>query len=550
MKNIILLCSFLLLFYSCGKELRDRELTQAEDVSYVTKAEFLLSGTIVRTGKFYSEKGFQSDDWFSPTMQYNQLLHGGERANNYMLYLNPPANWETEYKELLQYIDSGILWAGNENLPSSSAVFQILRVFVFSYITDRYGDIPYSEAMRGREGILFPKFDTQKSIYEDFFVRLDAAIQLLSTASDNLPTSYDLIYRGNKENWIRFANSLKLRLYFRSYDAFKKAGVDNASKIQSLATGGMLMNSNEHSASVLYLSTNDFAAWPNGPLRGGGTRDREFNKRKPSVALIDALKNHNDPRLTYWIAPAMAPIAPTAGSVSLTDAYGYKYSINAVAESDFTSDEIADYPVGNRAYVGSPVGPTGSSVTNLYGNVDTEGGFNNPRISNYGDIFKDNANTILRMVFMNADEVQFLLAEGAQRGWITGNADTYYKKGIELNCLRWAVSPGEITTYLAEPSIQLGSDQLNQIATQKWLALFTVSQEAYLDYRRTKLPRFIKENADASGMITASFPLRLRYPGDETANNNEQYKKALNGLEPASGSTEIDSQNSKMWLLQ
>ena len=145
---------------------------------------------------------------------------------------------------------------------------------------------------------------------------------------------------------------------------------------------------------------------------------------------------------------------------------------------------------------------------------------------------------------MNSDEVQFILAEAAAKGLITGSADTYYRKGIANSLLRWGASQADVDTYLAQTSISLPADkagQLVKIADQKWISLFLVSSEAYLDLRRTKLPNIFK-NGRLSGF---EFPLRFRYPGDELGQNRTAYDLGVGTLSPAT-----DDEGSKVWLLQ
>lgn len=105
---------------------------------------------------------------------------------------------------------------------------------------------------------------------------------------------------------------------------------------------------------------------------------------------------------------------------------------------------------------------------------------------------------------------------------ISGNAETYYRTGIKFSAERWGVSNEDIDTYLAQPAVVLPSDasgKLVKIAEQKWIALFSVATEAYLDLRRTKLPDIFKNGL----LITYTFPLRFRYPGNELGQNKNAY---------------------------
>ena len=145
---------------------------------------------------------------------------------------------------------------------------------------------------------------------------------------------------------------------------------------------------------------------------------------------------------------------------------------------------------------------------------------------------------------MNKDEIQFDLAEAAVKGYVTGSADTYYRTGIRYSMKRWGVSDAAITTYLAQASIALPDDnpgKLAKIAEQKWIALFSVASEAYLDLRRTKLPNIFNNGY----LANYPFPLRYRYPGNEPGQNVDAYNKGVATLVPA-----VDDQFSKIWLLQ
>ncbi len=548
----------LLILNSCDDQLREGQLTLAEDVSYATDIHYLLSGSLTSTGRFLSDRNSTREDMCPFAIQHSQFLHDGESGNTYGRWIVPPSDWDTEYGTLLQNVESGLLLAKEQDRPAFGAIFEILRVVIYSYLTNTYGDIPYSEAMKGREGIFFPKFDPQKEIYEDFFVKLDQAIQTLASTSDAVgKTEYDMMFRGDKDKWIRFANSLKLRLYVYSYEAFKKSGVDHASQMQALATGGKLMETDAHCATILFDGSVGDNSYIHGLMRDPSTRDREFRKRKPACTFIDVLKNTNDPRLGYWIAPAYMPLVadadfPPSGNVTIQDSYGYSYLISPEKASNFTPEVVEDYPLGIRAYVGAPIGGYITLAVNKWGYNPVDGNFNNRRMSDFGDVLRSNANEWLRCIFMNADEVQFLLAECRQRGWITaGDVETYYKKGIVLSGERWGIKSDEITAFLNEPSIQLGSDQLNQIATQKWLAFFNFSTEYYFDYRRTRLPRIIQEYADAAISIVLPFPIRKMYPSKEAANNKEEYKVAVERLVSTQSQTGLnkDSPNSKMWLM-
>lgn len=538
MKKVLFYIITTILLTSCGDQLRLEQLTMGEDVSYGTEIQYILSGSIAQVGRFYQENGTLYAEQHVSTVQYGQQLNG-TLSNNYESFKNPPQDWAGEYG-ILRLIDAGSLESTNKKRPAYGAAFKVLNVFMFSYITDHFGDIPFSEALKGRDGIKFPKFDTQRDIYDGLLTRLDEAVTTLSATNDVIEPKFDLLFTGSKDKWIRFANSLKLRLLVRSYDAYKKAGVDNGAKIQQLVSSGLLMRDNSESASFAYEGKTAVNSWVGGPLRLTGG-DRDFVMRKPSKTLVEVLKNLNDPRLKTWIAPARSPLATVdEAEVVVTDLYGFTYLVDPVAVSSIPSGAVMDYPIGSY-YAGTPVGMM-VGIPNIYGNTETFGGFDNLRISNFGNVFKQNSHEVLKAVLMNADEVQFCLAEASKRGWISGNAELFYKNGIKLNLQRWAIPEVMIDSYLGEPKIQLGlNNDLEMIATQKWLALFQVACETYSDYRRTRLPSIIASSMPASALL--SYPVRFRYPTNEVANNTEQVNKAIERLGE-------DTQDAKMWLLK
>ena len=542
--SLIVAVIFMFVFSSCGSQLMIDDVETAQNLSYDTEVHFLLSGSIANVGRFYTTTGMYSAEDFICAVQYHQEFNN-TWANNYTGFDKAKDNWGDDagnnFYALILGIDGGIEIATKKDKPAYGAVFQILRALVFQYITDRFGDVPYTEGAKGRQGFIRPKYDKQSDIYTDLLKCLDDAVAVLEGSATIDQTKYDLMFGGDKDKWIRFANSLKLRMLMRSFEAFSKMGVDNGAKINALVQSGKLMRDNSESACFAFAGITGFNSWIIG---SNNVQDNsQFTRRKPSRTLVETLKSLNDPRLTAWIAPAVEPIFDTPGSpFTVTDLYGHSYTVTPVATASIDASALRDNPV-NSYYVGCQVGQQ-TGLTNWYGNTNTDGVLNNPRISAFSQLFRNyNAHEALKIVMMHADEVQFLLAEAAQRGIISGSAETYYKKGIELSCRRWIVPDALIQTYLGETSIQLGAnnaDNLDKIAMQKWLALYTVAAESFFDYRRTRRPAVL---AEAASGILAPFPVRFRYPVIETGNNKDNCAAAAALMGG-------DTQSNQMWLLK
>ncbi|RZK66472.1 MAG: SusD/RagB family nutrient-binding outer membrane lipoprotein, partial [Pedobacter sp.] len=121
--------------------------------------------------------------------------------------------WNSWYRELTNFKD--IYQGGEDNLNDSyKGISLICQAWVYSLITDTYGDAPYLESNKGREGNMTPVFDLQKDIYLGIFEKLEEANNLLKTNTAILGTS-DPIYQGNVARWRKFGNSLYLRLLLR-----------------------------------------------------------------------------------------------------------------------------------------------------------------------------------------------------------------------------------------------------------------------------------------------------------------------------------------------
>jgi len=142
-------------------------------------------------------------------------------------------------------------------------------------------------------------------------------------------------------------------------------------------------------------------------------------------------------------------------------------------------------------------------------------------------------------------EQEFAIAEAANRGWTTEDAATHYQNGIMASMEFYGVAQSDIDNFMANPEVVYkgGTDGLNQILTQKYIAFFNNSGlEAYFNYRRTGVPTFDIGPANKNG---GKIPVRWKYPQDEYQNNTANVNAALSAQ--FGGSDDI---NSKMWLIK
>lgn len=409
--------------------------------------------------------------------------------------------WKSLYTILLDVHDL-------ENKAKSSGndaflgVAIILKSYIFSIITDMYGPAPYSEALKGAsENIISPKYDTQQFIYLDstsgLLAALSSANALLSTNTHSIDG--DILFGGNLTQWKKFANSLSLRFLLR---VSKKENV--ASALSSLLSNpNNLMSSNADNAALIYLGIS-----PNrNPILELNTT--EFEAVRISNNLVTVFQNTKDPRLAAYARP---------------------------------TDATINLPIDSAQYIGLPnaCSPNTNASRLGYSYHDYPG---HPL-----------AGTKASAIFMSYSEVQFLIAEAIQRGFLTGNAATHYRNGIESSMDYYNVNYtnfgwADFNDYYTNATDVAFNNNLNQIWQQKWIALFFNGLEPYIEVRRwlnyynrdwNMLP-FL--SPPCSNINNNLLPLRFVYPDDERLTNSANFDIASSSL---GGNT----QNSTMWLLQ
>ncbi|MCE1198579.1 MAG: SusD/RagB family nutrient-binding outer membrane lipoprotein [Marinilabiliales bacterium] len=541
-KQISFLLLSVLFLAACTKsQLREDELLQKRDALESATPSLLLSSIIQQTAYAYQAEGGVSNKTLAVTVQYMQ----GNRSsddNIYKSYTKPKSDLYG-LTTTIKLIQASIDQVHAEGLKNHEGIFLIFKSLAWSTLTDLYGDIYYTEGLRGRDGILFPKFDDQKDIYPALIQNLKDATQLLTVGTDAIDASADILYAGNKTKWIKFANSLRLRLLMRA-----SKNLSNASAEIAAVAALPLMSAVAENASIPYITGDRSYNWP---MSLDGYSDN-FQIFRPSKTLVDSLKALNDGRLQVWVSPVEKPwtnVKADNGKVTATtDPNGYTYS-STWEYIDRTNSGIkgaAKFIVDSLTlYAGYTAGMY-ENVLAANGSYDFPTTIFNYKISKFSKLLNDKAHNLLRACFMQADEVQFLLAEAAVAGYIpSANAETYYKTGVTLATSRWGVTIP--SNYFDSPAAKFPASGTNnqkmaKIALQKWLGLFLMGVEAYADHRRTRLPAF-ELNGELSNGLHA-FPLRFRYPESEMNNNSANYNAAIAKLDQG------DTEYSKMWLLK
>ncbi len=320
--------------------------------------------------------------------------------------------WRNLYNESLadfqKIIELGKA-GGNENYQ---AIGLIMRAYTFSVLTDVYGDIPYSEALKGTTaGIVAPKFDMQKDVYAGLVADLKTASDLIN--SKTVSSEGDILFGANMTKWKKFANSLSLRLLNRMVG---KSGLSidpksEMTRILNDPTKYPVMTSNADNAQLVYL------ARPNNNPINENRRTRDDHR--VSATMMDKLVSLSDPRLAVYASKA-------------ADTGEYKGVPNGLSNSE-----------------ASALGLSKTSKIGTYFVQETTPG-----------------------VLMSYAELNFIKAEAAFIKGDKATALAAYRNGISAHLTYAGVSTADQTTYLANAAVlpAASSLTLSQIMLQKYIA--------------------------------------------------------------------------------
>ena len=336
----------------------------------------------------------------------------------------------------------------------------------------------------GGNGLDFPKpkYDSEEVVYKGLVNELDTAISQLNSASGAAFSNVDFIYFGDTDSWIKYANALKLRMGMR----MRFVDASAAGSIITQAMGNSLIGSNSESATFKY------------PGSENSNSSDLFSTNRPgrfvSELLLKELRDTNDPRKSIY-----ASAAGNNGDI-------YQGQVNGL-------------------------------------NVNFDDGAQSVR----GPFFWQNRG--LPAYMFTYSEICFLKAEAALAGIAGGDANAEFRKGIRANMEQWGTAEGDITTFLATPTATLvGSEEekLEQIAIQKWIALYANGHEAYAEMRRTGYPAIAQRTATANidrvapngvtssievgyrlGITEGQFPTKVEYPSNELNLNTDNYNTAV-----------------------
>ncbi len=389
------------------------------------------------------------------------------------------AYWDAAYSNFGSNIQEALeLTADDEEMLNIHSKARILRVWIMHRVTDYWGDVPYFDAMQRNTQ---PAYDAQEEIYRDMLNELTEAEEALDDGAEFRLGSADVLFNGNVDMWRRFANSLRLRLAMRVSYADPGLAQEH---VGDVLNGRPILENNNHNVKLEVDP-------------GGGTGDfvhdnhhhwiYRFDEYRISQTLSDNLSDLEDPRLEVFLAPS-----------DITQ-------IRQGLQNGLSDTQLSQTQNAPGLY---------SRETSYFHDIETP------------------------IRIMMTAEVKFLEAEAALRGWGPGDPAEHYEDGIRASLEfydsidQFEIEQQEIDDYINDspaafdPTLD-DEGQLEQIITQKWLAIFGQGMEAYAEIRRTGYPE-LQEIGDPSGGETdGELPRRLRYPNSEEGLNNDNLQEAI-----------------------
>ena len=405
--------------------------------------------------------------------------------------------WEQLYSSATTAQSLYDIGVSTENY-SYQAVSLIFKSWMFQIMTDVYGEIPYSEALKAKsDDVYAPAYDTQETIYKGLIADLETANTLLSEA--NSAIKGDIIFDGDLTKWRKLANSLHLRVLLRLTNVEDQTDIDVEGEIKKIISDPdqyPVMESNDDNATLTYTTT-----YPNvHPLSEENYRIGSFDEYRMSETIEQVLEAYDDPRQKMWYDPTE----------------------NSVAEE-------------NPDWSGMLNGLSDGNAGVYKGGVAYLSGFNSD--------FYYNPNYLEGMIML-CSEVKFILAEAAVRYPAVAaviDAKDAYEQGIRLNFEYWNVEMPEdyLERTSSDPDVTAPvafDGEIETIISQKWLALFYTDFQGFLEFKRTSFPTQIKPGPET---FLEEYPNRFMYVTEEQALNKENYDIAVSRQGPDEYSTPV-----------
>ncbi len=428
-------------------------------------------------------------------------------------------------------METEALNAGAAKVNPYSAIAKFLKSYYYYNLTSLMGDVPMSEAIKGLDGQFIPKYDEQKAVFMQVIQWLDEAnddfASLLTKEEKTLTASSDIYYGANLAKWQKLVNTFKLRVLISLSKKAGDADLKIAARFNDVMSNAVKYPVFANTADNFKYTYNDAVnRYPTTPVAFG------FDALRLNMAetYVKSCTDIKDPRVLLTSEPAW----------------------KIVDDNSYT-------PTDFRAFIGAPTGQDQNVMESnaLTGKLSLINRYRYYR-TNIGENF----------ILVGYTEMCFNIAEAINKGFVTGNAEDWYTKGIKSSLAFYGITDGtntvnylrpgqslgswsasnftfDFATYYAQTGVkyEAGAAGLNKILSQKYIAFFQNSGwEAYYNFRRTGVPAFSGGVGIGNNGIV---PLRWTYPASEQNINTTNWKTSIDKQYAGK-----DDLNGAMWLIK
>lgn len=482
--------------------------TQANQTDYINAYQTAYHLSVDGWSGYFG----QDNTWYSGNNPLTYYLQDSWNASTYKeSYTNLLPSWK-KIKEQSE----------KNNTPEVFALAQILKISAWHKTLEAFGPIPYSHA--GEMALVIP-FDSEEEVYKAMFADLEAAIaelEPLAESNAKVMANYDIVYGGDTQKWVKYANSLMLRLAMRLKYCAPALSKEWAGKAYAKGLAGLISNVNEEAqvskgAGYIFVNNINHCA-------------RSYGETAMCTSMFAYLNGYEDPRLSKYFTPAQT--VESTGNIPTWAIDGYD---------------------GNK-YAPVPPGTASGAKT-----------FAGRSIPNF--------TTDTPTYWLRASEVYFLLAEAALEWSEFGSAAEWYRKGIETSFEENGIASSAVDSYInsgntpqsvsvnvgytvrysasapTDATVQFSNSSkeiaLEKIMIQKWIALYPNGMEAWTEWRKTGYPKLnpVHVNNSPDGATKTSGIRRMTYPNSFSLSEQDaaNYQEALQKLGGA------DKPTTKLW---
>ncbi|WP_413669748.1 SusD/RagB family nutrient-binding outer membrane lipoprotein [Mucilaginibacter sp. Mucisp86] len=515
----------------CKKSFED--LTKNTNVPSTVPASLLFNGILNKMADLPQSE----NEIYGQYYLYNYDYYGNNRYDG---FASGGDNYYNALKNVI-VMEQRAAATGGSAVNPYEAVGKFFRAYFFSKMSLEEGDIPMTDALKGLDN-LTPKYDAQKDVMVQCLAWLESANADMSTLIANpsaggtgvgAALSNDIYLGNDLARWQKVVNTFRVRLLIEL--SKKTADIDVKAQFANIIGNPAkypLMASNDDNLQYTFVAPSNY--YPQNPDNFGQNGSRQ----NTSATYISLLTQLQDPRVFVTAEPA-------------------RYNV----------DELKQSPTAFSSFIGADPG------------LDLGVMYNNATLQKYSFLNRKRYYSTYvgePSIQIGYPELMFNIAEGLNLGWATGNAETYYTKGIQASFQAYSIPVGKaaFTAYFYKPTgsdaspakptnyetytinvdwdayyaqagvkYVTGATGLTQILQQKYLAMFRHSGlEAYFNYRRTGVPTFTTGPGTGN---SSRIPKRFEYPQSERTVNATNYNAALTAQ--FGGSDDI---NGVMWLLK